>query len=116
MKRLIVFLLVIISSFSIAHAQQKKDIATDTMRVEGNCDMCKKRIENAAYIGGVKEAIWDQHTHVLTVTYRPSKTSMDEVAKHVAHAGYDNEKIKATEDEYNKLPKCCAYKTATCDH
>ena len=105
MKRFIVFLLVIISSFSIASAQQKKDIATEKMRVEGNCEMCKKRIENAAYTSGVKEAVWDEKTHILTVTYRPSKTSMDDVAKHIAHAGYDNEKVKATDYEYNKLPK-----------
>ncbi|PZF74670.1 ATPase [Taibaiella soli] len=104
-----------ISSFSIAQAQQK-DISTEKMRVDGNCEMCKKRIENAAYIGGVKEAVWDEKTHMLTVTYRPSKTSMDDVAKHIAHAGYDNDKVKATEEEYNKLPKCCAYKTATCNH
>ncbi|XZF16467.1 heavy-metal-associated domain-containing protein [Chitinophagaceae bacterium MMS25-I14] len=116
MKRLIVFLFVIFSSLSIVKAQSGKDIATEKFKVEGNCDMCKKRIENAAYSKGVKEAVWDEHTHMLTVTYRPSKTSVQNIAQSIAHAGHDNEKVHVTDADYKKLPECCAYKTATCNH
>ena len=116
MKRLIVFLIIILSSFSMVMAQGGKDIAVEKFKVDGNCDMCKKRIENAAYIRGVKLAEWDKETHILTVTYRPSKTSAEAVATHIAHAGHDTEKVKATEEDYKKLPDCCAYKTASCNH
>lgn len=116
MKRFIVFILVIFSSFSAVAAQTGKDITTASFKVEGNCEMCKKRIENAAYSKGVKEAVWDEHTHVLTVTYRSSKTSVEAIATNIAHAGHDNEKVHVTDADYKKLPACCAYKTATCNH
>ena len=111
MKRILVFLLVIFSSvFSVT--AQDKDIVTEKYKVSGECEQCKKRIEDAAYIKGVKFAEWDVKTGILTVTYRPSKTSAQDILDHVAAAGHDNEKVAAPESAYNKLPKCCHYKTA----
>lgn len=108
MKRFIVFLLVIFSS-SLAFAQSK-DIVTEHYKVSGNCDKCKKRIENAAYIKGVKRAEWDKNTGDLALTYRPSQTSAQSVLQHIAKAGHESAMAKADETAYKNLPHCCAYK------
>lgn len=115
MKQLIVLFSIILSSFSVL-AQDAKDIATASYKVDGNCNMCKKRIENAAFVKGVKRAEWNVTTHELTVTYRPSKTGEDAILASVAKAGHSSEKIQATESDYKKLPECCQYKTNTCNH
>src|SRR5690349_19938278 len=111
MKRFLVFLVFIFSSIFSVTAQDK-DIITEKYKVSGECEQCKKRIEDAAYIKGVKFAEWDVKTGMLTVTYRPSKTSAQIILDHIAAAGHDNEKEPASPDAYNKLPKCCHYRTA----
>lgn len=114
MKRLLIILSILFTSvFSFA---QQKDIVTETYKVEGNCNMCKKRIEDAAYIKGVKRAEWDKETQQLKVVYMPSKTSADKILSAVAKAGHSSEKVTATEKDYNSLPECCHYKTNSCNH
>jgi hypothetical protein len=112
MKRFIVFLTIIFSSFSL-FAQQKKDIVTEHYKVSGNCGQCKKRIENAAYIKGVKRAEWDKETHELTLIYKPSVTNAETILQHVAKVGHESELVKVTDADYDKLPSCCRYKDAT---
>ena len=113
MKNLIVLISLFLSSV-ISFAQS--DTKTETFKVDGNCGMCKKRIENAAYIKGVKRADWDKESHSLTVVYRPSKTSPEAIQQSIAKAGHSTEKVEATETDYKKLPECCQYKTNTCEH
>lgn len=113
MKNFIVLITLFLSSF-ISFAQS--DIKTETFKVDGNCNMCKKRIENAAYIKGVKRADWNKETHELTVIYRSSKTSSDAIHTSIAKAGHSTEKMEATDVDYDKLPECCHYKTNTCEH
>ncbi len=115
MKSIVIFFLSIFSFFSVA-AQDNKEIVTEHYQVNGVCEQCKKRIEDAAYIRGVKHAEWNVDSHDLTVTYKTSKTSADEILGSVARAGHDNEKIKATDEAYDKLPKCCYYRTITKKH
>lgn len=114
MKQFIVFLSIIFSCSAVF--AQDKDIATASFKVDGNCNMCKKRIEDAAYIKGVKRADWNKDSHQLTLIYKPSKTSPEAILKSVAHAGHGSEKIAASDADYNKLPECCHYKTNTCEH
>ena len=83
---------------------------TETLKVSGNCDMCKARIEKAAKIDGVSKAEWDKKSKVLSVTYDPAKTNIDPVGKKVAAAGHDTEKIKADDKAYSSLPSCCKYR------
>jgi len=115
MKQLVIFI-AIISSSIFAFAQQGKDITTETHKVEGNCNMCKKRIENAAFVKGVKRAEWNKETQELTVTYKPSKTDAQSILAAIAKAGHSTDKVQATESDYEKLPECCHYKTNTCNH
>ncbi|MDE1193552.1 MAG: heavy-metal-associated domain-containing protein [Arachidicoccus sp.] len=102
-------LLLFISSVSFS---QNKSIKTDEIKVDGMCEKCKKRIENAAYIKGVKHADWNVQTKELTVIYSSSKTSLNAIEESIAHAGHNAGDIQATDEDYKKLPHCCAYKDA----
>ena len=82
---------------------------TDTIKVSGECGMCKSRIQKALKLQGVSSAIWDTETKLLTVTYNPEKINNDDIQKKVAAVGHDTEKYKAEDGVYNKLPGCCQY-------
>lgn len=92
------------------HINAKKDIHTDSIWVNGVCNMCKNRIENAALIKGVKKAKWNKYAHILVVIYDANVTNTDAISKAVAEAGHDTKKYKAKDEVYHKLPKCCAYR------
>lgn len=115
MKRIIVFLSIIFISFSAI--AQSKDVVTEHYQVLGNCGSCKKRIEAAAFVKGVKRVEWDKHTKDLTLIYDASKTSAETVLKSIAKAGHESElvKVDANDASYKKLPSCCAYKDHECE-
>lgn len=94
------------SNYSALAANPK----TETLKVSGNCDMCKARIEKAAKIDGVTKAEWNKKDKMLTATFDPAKTSIDAIGKKIAEAGHDNEKAKATDVAYSKLHSCCKYR------
>jgi mercuric ion binding protein len=111
------YLLCLLACFSMQFASaQKNDIQTDTILVQGNCNQCKSRIEDAAYVKGVKHAVWNKETQELIVTYRPSKTNNETIQKNVAANGHRTEKYDAVEKAYQKLPECCQYKTNNTKH
>ena len=83
---------------------------TETLKVQGNCGMCKSRIEKAAKLDGVSKAEWDSETKLLAVTYDAAKTNLDQIGKKVAAVGHDNEKGKADDKTYDGLPSCCKYR------
>ena len=89
---------------------------TVEFHVDGVCNMCKERIENAAYIKGVKHCEWNKDTEMLTVVYDPDKTDPDTVHKSIAAAGHDTEEMKADPEAYSKLPACCAYREGVHKH
>jgi Cu(I)/Ag(I) efflux system membrane fusion protein len=83
----------------------------DAIEVQGLCEMCKERIEEAAKsVKGVTSAIWDQPSKQLHLNFDPSQTSVDAISKAVAKAGHDNEKYKADDKVYAALPECCRYR------
>ena len=97
---------------SNSKTDSKMDMAatkTETLKVSGNCGMCKTRIEKAAKLDGVTKADWDSKSKMLTVTYDPAKTNMDQIGKKEAAVGHDNEKAKAEDKVYAALPGCCKY-------
>lgn len=89
---------------------QSTTTKTESIKVSGNCNMCKARIEKAAKIDGVSKAEWNKETKMLAVTYDPAKTSTDAIGKKVVASGHDTEKVKATDAVYDKLPGCCKYR------
>ncbi len=92
------------------------DLVTGHYTVNGVCEQCKKRIEDASYTKGVRFALWNVDTHDLTIKYDSSKTTSGFILEIIAHAGHDNEKFTATDEEYNKLPSCCRYRSAIKKH
>ena len=104
MKNVLLTSLLIVFTSLISFGQNSSKI-----KVSGNCGMCKNNIETAAKAAGALTAAWDKNTKLLTVTYNASSTSTDKMETAIANAGYDSEKFKATEEQYNKLSKCCQY-------
>ena len=89
---------------------QDKGTTTESFTVYGNCGMCKTKIEKAATgVKGVKAATWNQETHQLSVTYKTSKTSADDIKQAVADVGYDSDTHRAKDEVYNNLHGCCKY-------
>jgi hypothetical protein len=89
----------------VGFAQEK----TEKIKVSGECGMCKSKIEKAAKSAGATYALWDVEAKVLTVKYNSTSSNAAKIQEGVAAAGYDTEKVKATEEAYNKLHSCCKY-------
>ena len=100
------------NSYAQMHDHSKMDMSTtktETIKVSGNCGMCKDRIEAAAKVDGVTKADWDKGTKLLTLVYNPAMVKSDDVQKKIAAVGHDTEKSKAPDAVYAKLPGCCKY-------
>ncbi len=95
--------------FAVISTQAKEKAEQIQFKVNGNCDMCKARIEKAAKINGVKSAEWDEQTHFIIVKFMPSKTNKTAIQQHIAAAGYDTEDVIASDEAYGALPQCCQY-------
>lgn len=99
------------NTFSQTHDHSKMIATkTETIKVSGNCEMCKTRIEKAAKVEGVSKAEWNVKTKVLTLVYDSSKVKSDDVQKKIAAAGHDTPKFKASAKAYGALPGCCKYR------
>lgn len=85
-------------------------MVTEKVEVNGNCGMCRSKIQKAATEAGATKASWNKKTHLLTVTYEEGKTDLKKIEAAVAENGYDTKDIAATDQAYNKLNGCCQYK------
>ena len=111
MKTLKYIIIVSLSLFyGLSSQAQDKKVVTSEFEVIGVCEMCKDRIENAALIKGVKFAEWNKETGIVKVVYVPKKTSLETIQNAIAKAGHDTDLVKADDEDYKKLPKCCAYR------
>jgi copper chaperone CopZ len=100
----------LIAVLLLISASMKAQITTQTLKVNGECSMCQKTIENACYgVKGLKKAEWNVDSLVLTVTFDSTKTNATAILKRVAMVGYDNEQFKAADKAYFKLHSCCQY-------
>ena len=114
--KLLPAILLAFSIFQSASAQSNKTqrnigIKTEKIKVSGNCDMDKRRIETAAYaVDGIKSAVWDMYSQTLVIIYSIFKRDApDVVQKRIAFLGNDTEKYRADDATYQKLPDCCHY-------
>ena len=107
LKTVLLAALVLLSTVSIS--AQIKNKKTETVKVSGNCDMCKANIEKAGNVKKTAEVIWDKDTRMATLTYDATKTNSDEILKRIALAGYDSDKFLAPKDTYEALHACCQY-------
>jgi len=100
MKNILFGMLLLMVTFSAQAQEQKNKNAKFTTEVNGNCELCKKRIEKAAFsVSGVKSAVWDIDTHQLNLILNEEKTTLLDVKKAVAKVGHDTDDVKATDEE-----------------
>ncbi len=108
MKSLILLIAVTLLSASVSQAQIK-NAKTETVKVYGNCGMCKTTIEKAGSKKKLYKTDWNEETKMASITYDSKKSTADEVLKSIALSGYDNVNYLAPDDAYNKLHGCCKY-------
>jgi mercuric ion binding protein len=117
MKLLTAFLLsfISLSAFNTQaqtqpEAAKAKGPAIETVQFKTSavCDMCKARLEKSlAYEKGVQTATLDVPSQVLTVSFRPDKTSVAALRTAVQKTGYDADGQLAEAKAYDRLPDCC---------
>ncbi len=111
MKKYLVLMLAVLGVAFTSQAQENKSKnAKVDLEVKGNCDMCKKRIEKAAFsVKGVKSADWHSDDQMLHLIVDENKTNSKQIEEAVAKAGHDTKNIKATKESYENLHGCCQY-------
>lgn len=107
-------LIIILGLMFAVKLSAQSTIQTVTVSVKGNCDECKERIENAADIKGVKNAVWDEKKQAITVTYDSKKVSLEQIEKAIAKSGHQTANIAADSGAYKALPECCKYQSTDC--
>ncbi|RYY70971.1 MAG: copper chaperone [Chitinophagaceae bacterium] len=106
----VLFLGIFTSSTSSAQtAVAASDLKYETIKVWGNCGMCKETIEEAAKKAGATSADWNEESKELKVTYAPQRSSSEKIQKKIAKSGYDTKDFTATDKAYNALHGCCKY-------
>ena len=104
-QSIILSVFVLFASFAVNAQAVKKE----TIKVWGNCGMCKKTIEKSAIAGGATSADWNTETKVLTVSYNTKKTNNKKIQQSVAASGYDTQDVTGSNEAYDKLHGCCKY-------
>ncbi|MDN3677671.1 DUF3347 domain-containing protein [Flavobacterium paronense] len=106
LNKIMMAILVLLSGISNA---QIKNTKTESVKIYGNCGMCKTKIEKAGNLKNISHVDWNEDTKMATLTYDENKTNQDEILKRIALVGYDSDKFLAPADVYSKLPGCCQY-------
>ncbi|MET3731095.1 TonB-dependent receptor domain-containing protein [Moheibacter stercoris] len=97
------------SSVTSQNSQDMSGLESKTIKVRGNCGMCKTRIENAVKSFPSASGTWDIYSKVLEVKFDPKQTNFNSIMKKVAEVGHDNELFLADDSVYKTLPGCCLY-------
>jgi periplasmic mercuric ion binding protein len=105
LKNIMVIALLITSTSVFA----QRKIET-TFKVDGECNMCKKRIEKALDVPGVIFAEWNIEKKEAFVVYKPKKISIDEIHQHINAVGHDTERSLAPDSVYEQIHHCCRYR------
>ena len=120
MKTISLFAAILFSIFSInistaQTAQQGPAGKTETIKVWGNCGMCKTTIEKEAKKAGAKTANWNEDSKELQVSYALNKTSSTKIQEAIAKSGYDTQDFTAVKSAYDNLHGCCKYDRKSAD-
>jgi periplasmic mercuric ion binding protein len=87
---------------------QKSKKETVKIQTSSVCGMCKKTIEKAlAYEKGIEKSSLDVKSGVVTVTYNPGKTNVENIRKAINLVGYSADESPADEKAYENLHFCC---------
>ncbi len=94
---------------SIACNTDIKNIKTENVKIDGNCEMCEATIETAGNKKNISKVDWDKNNKTAIIIFDSLRTNQSAILKRIANAGYDNEKFKAPNNVYEKLHDCCKY-------
>ncbi|MDA9015412.1 heavy-metal-associated domain-containing protein [Flavobacteriaceae bacterium] len=109
MKKLIALFMIAFPLGMMAQEKTSKNTKL-SFEVSGNCEMCKKRIEKAAFsVKGVKMATWDIPSNIISVIHDPKKAPVEMLQQAIATVGHDTPLVKTEDAVYDKLPMCCLY-------
>lgn len=86
-----------------------QNATSQTIKVWGNCGMCKKRIEKSAKSAGALSADWNADKLQLLVSYDEKETSSLKIQQAIAKVGYDTQDVIADDKAFDKLSGCCKY-------
>lgn len=105
-QSIILSVFILFAAFTV---NAQNGLKKDTIKVWGNCGMCKKIIEKSAITAGAKTADWNTDTKVLAVTYSAKGTNNKKIQQSIAASGYDTRDFTASNEAYDKLHGCCKY-------
>lgn len=109
MKKIILVVTLMVAA--VTQAQKLKKSAKLTIEVDGVCMMCKERIEKAALkTKGVKFALWNVKTHMLSLIIDERKTDKKTIQENIAAVGHDTKDVKAPKEAYEAVDPCCKYR------
>ncbi len=89
---------------------QTSTLKDTTFKVFGVCEQCKDRIENAVKGKGVRSAVWNVDSKILSMLFNPSQTSVEKIQSRIISVGHDLENKKSNDAVYKALPECCHYR------
>lgn len=110
MKILNLMLALALIGFSAVAQQDAKPKKTETIEIltSAVCEMCKDKIEIALYgLKGVKSAVLDVPSKVVTVKYKPAEVTPEQLRNAISLSGYDADEVAADPQAYEKLHYCC---------
>jgi cation transport ATPase len=112
MKKIVIVFVFTFLGLNVNAQEQLNKNKKVEIEVNGLCDMCKKRIEKAAYsVKGVKSAIWHAEDQDIHLIIDETKCTVLDVEKAIAKVGHDTKNVKATDEQYAKIHGCCLYRT-----
>ena len=92
---------------------QVDNTKTETVKIYGNCGMCKKTIDKSGNIVDIAKVDWNKDTKMATISYDSTRTNLDEILKRISNAGYDSDAFNAPDEAYRNLHECCQYERGT---
>lgn len=104
--------LLLLVNTSFAQTARASNLKKQTVKVWGECGMCKEKIEAAAIGAGATSARWNTGTKILSLAYEPATTDLTKIENAVAAVGYDTRDVAASKEAYAALPSCCQYQRA----
>lgn len=79
-------------------------LRTDSIKVYGECGMCKNRIQKTLKIVGISKADWNAENKMLVVIYDASRISNDGIQREIVSVGHDTEKYIADDKLLRNYP------------
>lgn len=110
MKTMNLLLVLVLLGFTAFAQKETKRKKTETIEIltSAVCGMCKDKIEITLYgVKGVKSAVLDVPTKVVTVKYKPAEVTPEQLRAAISLSGYDADTVPADPVAYEKLHSCC---------